>query len=56
MVMEGAWTWGGEHKIQCIDDVLWICAPETYNFVSQYHPNRFNKGKNIYTVTSFFKC
>ena len=22
-------TWGGEHTIQCTDDVLWNCVPET---------------------------
>ena len=22
-------TWGDEHTIQCTDDVLWNCAPET---------------------------
>ena len=30
MVMEGDLTWGGEHTIQCTDDVLWDCTPETY--------------------------
>ena len=25
MVMEGDLTWGGEHTIQCTDDVLWNC-------------------------------
>ena len=29
MVMEGALTWGGEHTVECTDDVLKICAPET---------------------------
>ena len=28
--MEGDLTWGGEHKIQYIDDVLQNCTPETY--------------------------
>ena len=27
--MYGDLTWGGEHTIQCTDDVLWNCAPET---------------------------
>ena len=27
--MEGDLTWDGEHTIQCTDDVLWNCAPET---------------------------
>ena len=27
--MDGDLTWGGEHTIQCTDDVLWNCAPET---------------------------
>ena len=30
MVMEGDLTWGGEHTIQCTDDVLENCTPETY--------------------------
>ena len=30
MVMEGDLTWGGEHTIQCIDDVLQHCTPKTY--------------------------
>ena len=29
MLMGGDWTWGGEHTVQCTDDVLWNCAPET---------------------------
>ena len=28
MVMERDLTWGGEHKIQYIDNVLQNCAPE----------------------------
>lgn len=27
--INGDLTWGGEHTIQCTDDVLWNCAPET---------------------------
>ena len=30
MVMEGELTWGGEHTIQCTEDVLQNCRPETY--------------------------
>ena len=30
MVMEGDLTWGGEHTIQYIDNVLQDCAPESY--------------------------
>ena len=30
MVMEEDLTWGGEHTVQCTDDVLWNCTPETY--------------------------
>ena len=30
MVMEGDLTWGGEHTVQCTDDVLWNRAPEAY--------------------------
>ena len=28
-VMDGDWTWGGGHTVQCTDDVLWNCPPET---------------------------
>ena len=30
MVMEGHLTWGGEHTIQCTDDLLLSCTPESY--------------------------
>ena len=29
MVMKGDLTWGGEHTVQCTDDVLQNCAPAT---------------------------
>ena len=29
MVMEGDLTWGGEHTILYLYDVLWNCASET---------------------------
>ena len=29
MMMDGDLTWSGEHTIQCTDDVLWNCVPET---------------------------
>ena len=29
MVMEGDLTCDGEHTVECTDDVLWNCAPET---------------------------
>ena len=32
-VMEGDLTWGGEHTIQCTDDVLWNCSLETYKLL-----------------------
>ena len=28
-VIDGDWTWGGGHTVQCTDDVLWNCPPET---------------------------
>ena len=28
--MEGDFTWGGEHTIQCTDDALQNGTPETY--------------------------
>ena len=30
MVMEGDLTWGGEHTIQCTEDMLQNCTPECY--------------------------
>ena len=33
MVMEEDLTWGGEHTIQYIDDVLQNCTPETYTIL-----------------------
>ena len=30
MVMEGDLTWSGAHTVQCMDDVLQNCTPETY--------------------------
>ena len=30
MVMEGDLTWGGEHTIHYINDLLQNCTPETY--------------------------
>ena len=30
MVMDGDLTWGGEHTIQCTDDILYHCTPKTY--------------------------
>ena len=41
MVMEGDLTWGGEHTIQCADDVLWNCTPEI-SIILLCHPNKFN--------------
>ena len=29
MVIEGDLAWDVEHSIQCTNDVLWNCAPET---------------------------
>ena len=29
VVLDGDMTWGGEHIVQCTDDVLWNSAPET---------------------------
>ena len=30
MVMEGDLSWGGEHTVQCTNDVSYNCTPETY--------------------------
>ena len=44
---DGHLTSGGEHTMQCIDQVLWSCAPETCTIVTQCYPNKFNKkGEN----------
>ena len=33
----------GEHTTEYTDNVLQNCTPETYNFISQSHPNKFNE-------------
>ena len=47
--MEGDFTRGGEHTVQCTDDVLWKCAPETCTILlSSVTPNIFEKeGQSI---------
>ena len=42
MMIEGELAWAGEYTIQCTDDVLQNCTLETYNFINQCHPNKFN--------------
>ena len=51
MVMEGDLTWGGEHTIQCANDVLQHCTPETYIIVLIHDApiNSINKNKSIRT-------
>ena len=39
---------GSEHIAFCVHhantgDVLQNCTPKTYNFINQFHPNKFNK-------------
>ena len=43
MVMEGDLTWGGEHMIQYMDDVLQNCIPETYIILLTTVTPIFNK-------------
>ena len=44
MVMEGDWTWGGEHTIQYTVDILQNFTPETYiTLLTNATPNKFNK-------------
>ena len=43
MVTEGDLTLDGEHKIQCMDNVLYNCTLETFMIINQCHPNKFNK-------------
>ena len=50
MVMEGDLTWGGEHTVQCADDVLWNSAPETCVILLR-SVTPINSIKKI-----FFKC
>ena len=33
-------TWGGEHTIQHIDDVLENCTSETCNFINLYYTSK----------------
>ena len=36
--MEGGLNWGGEHKTQYTDDVLWNCTAEIYNLLTSVTP------------------
>ena len=46
--MGGDLPWGGEHTVQCTDDVLWNCAPETCIMsVNQCHHDKFNAKEKI---------
>lgn len=38
-MVEGHWTWGGEHMRECARDVLWSC-------VNQGRPNEFHERGN----------
>ena len=47
MVMDRDLTWSGEHTIQCTDDVLWNCAPETcIILLTIVTPINFKKGES----------
>ena len=54
MVMEGDLTWGGAHTIQCTDDILCTCTPETYMILlTNVTPtNSINKESIFYTLHS----
>ena len=69
MVTEGDLTWGGEHTIQCTDDVLWNCASETCKILltsvtpinsikkdfSNKNKNSVTKKENIFLMTIVHK-
>ena len=45
--MDGDWTWGGEHIINCTDDGLKNCALETCTILlTSVTPINSKKGKN----------
>ena len=44
MLMDEDLTWGGEHTMDCPDDVLWNRAPDTHIILlTSVNPNKFNK-------------
>ena len=56
--MEGDLTWGGEHIIQHVDDVLQNCIPETHIILLTYvTPMNLIKNKssciNVYESTDY---
>ena len=58
-VMDGDVTWGGEHTVQCTDDVLWNCAPETCIILLvsvvpiSSMKKKVNKNKTCWNLTLF---
>ena len=42
-MMDRELTWGGEPTIQCTDDVLWNCAPETCMILLTCHLDKVDK-------------
>ena len=46
-MMEGDFTWGGEHNTVYRWFVAGLCTWSLYNFVKQCHPNKFNKKEII---------
>ena len=47
--MDGDLTWGGEHTVECTDDMLWNSAPETCKILltSVTPINSIKRGKTI---------
>ena len=41
--MEGDMTWGGEHTIQCTENVIELYTRHLYNFINPCHPNKVNE-------------
>ena len=59
--MDGDLIWGGEHTIECTDDVLWNCVLETHIiFLTSVTPinsikRKKRKGKIVYDLFKIFK-
>ena len=49
MVMEGDLTWGGEHTVQCTDDVVWIVCLKPVHCFNECHPINLIKRKTKQT-------
>lgn len=50
MVWKRDLTWGGEHRLQYADDILWNFISETYLTLLTIHPINSIKIKNEYNL------